>query len=131
MVWALVFAMRRLDSVRLPVASVAWTTVGMNSDCGIGEFPAFGVTLVTRVTETGIVVAVPLSRPCGPDFCAAWLKVINESVPVLLPAGRPFGSALMVRSIPSEPIVPAAGVTRSQGLSMVAVNRTAGVLPGM
>ena len=58
---------------------------------------------------------------------------LTSTAPVLVPTGKPFGSAVTLRVMPPAGTVPADGVTVSHGTFVVAVNEVpsaAAMTPG-
>ena len=125
-VCAPVLATRMSDSKRA-LAPSACATAGMIKDSGIGLFPGFGVTGVTRLTEIG-TETLPASSGIRPPVTLALVRFI-VIVALLVPTARSGVAAVTVKSTPSGPSVPELGLTVSQGLSTVAVNVTGGVEP--
>src|SRR3954470_17191033 len=100
----------------------------MISEFGRGVFLPCGATGVTVVTETGTLKGGVVSSATTP-FDAA--PNVRMTVAVFVPSFSAIGSERMVSVIPSGPSVPEDGLTVAQGLSVRAVNGTAGVRPAM
>src|SRR5262245_26756023 len=99
----------------------AWATAGMISASGGG--PLFGVddTGCVRLTEMVVVPELP-SRGAIRDFDAPAVPKMTSTAPVLVPTGRPAGSAMTSRAMPPAGTVPEEGLTFSHGTFVVVVN---------
>ena len=124
------FATRTSDCQCELIPSRCPTEPMISAFCG-GVPPAFGVTGVTRLIETG-----------APTVVTPWLLMVplpgvvtsKNTVPVNVPLGRPVGSAKTIRSTPSGGSTPMVGCTRtSHGLlsSCAGKGRVWTAKPGM
>src|ERR1700692_4680070 len=102
----------------------------MMSELGSGELLPPEATGVTVVTETGTVAGGGgvVSLALTPSLLAA--PKVRITVAVFVPSFSAFGSETTVSVTPCGPRVPEDGVAVAHGLSVRAVNGTAGVRPG-
>src|SRR4051794_19360447 len=106
----------RTSDTNLPMPS-ACATAGITSVFGGGLLSfGVGVTGVTRLTETGIVVVRDANAPLP-----AGVVVVIVSVVSLEPIGIFVRSTENVAVVPCAPMTPLEGVTVTYGLSAVIV----------
>src|SRR6476661_4342228 len=98
----------------------------MMSEFGSGVFLPPDATGVTVVTEIGTLTGVTPSGTMPPLLAAAMVRI---NVALLVPSFSAAGSERIVNVTPAGPRVPEDGVTVAHGLSVVALNETAGVCP--
>src|SRR5690348_4790182 len=101
-------AQRELTPSRCPVE-------GMINEFAAGVPEGFGVTGVTRLTETGALTGVTPLLTIGPLVGVVFTETI--SVPVCVPAGIPVGLASTTKSRPDGGSEPVVGLTLTSHVS--------------